>query len=204
MKPDLEHAPIDERFEHLLELLSSPRFLNCEGLNGEVPFFICPYPPSEAVEMASMQMLLIARLQQKGVAILHLNLYDLTNEMLKREGDWDWIVQNESRVSKGIVKEELEGNLDCETKLKPEIVRRMNAAGKADVLILTGIGEVFPYIRSHNVLNNLQSVAGEKPLLMFFPGAYTHSLESGASLDLFSRLQDDKYYRAFNVFELEI
>jgi len=38
---------------------------------------------------------------------------------------------------------------------------------------------------------------------MFFPGAYTHSLASGASLDLFGRLHDDKYYRAFNIFHCE-
>ncbi|WP_261863114.1 DUF1788 domain-containing protein [Psychrobacter sp. JCM 18900] len=39
--------------------------------------------------------------------------------------------------------------------------------------------------------------------LSFFPGAYTHSLESGASLDLFGRLHDDKYYRAFNIYHCE-
>jgi hypothetical protein len=37
----------------------------------------------------------------------------------------------------------------------------------------------------------------------YFPGAYTHSLKSGASLDLFGRLHDDKYYRAFNIFHCE-
>jgi len=72
------------------------------------------------------------------------------------------------------------------------------------VIFLSGVGEVFPYIRSHNVLNNLQSTAKDKPTVMFFPGAYTHSLESGASLDLFGRLHDDKYYRAFNIFHCEV
>ncbi len=45
-----------------------------------------------------------------------------------------------------------------------------------DVLFLAGVGEVFPYIRSHNVLNNLQSTAKEKPTVLFFPGAYTRQL----------------------------
>ena len=72
-----------------------------------------------------------------------------------------------------------------------------------DVMFITGVGEVFPYIRSHNVLNNLQSTAKDKPTVMFFPGAYTHSLETGASLDLFGRLHDDKYYRAFNIYHYE-
>ncbi|MDD3149127.1 MAG: DUF1788 domain-containing protein, partial [Candidatus Riflebacteria bacterium] len=60
-------------------------------------------------------------------------------------------------------------------------------------------GASFPLLRSHNVLNNLQSTAKDRPTLMFFPGEYTHSLEKGASLDLFGLLHDDKYYRAFNI-----
>ena len=72
-----------------------------------------------------------------------------------------------------------------------------------DVLFLCGIGEVFPYIRSHNVLNNLQSTAKDKPTVLFFPGEYRHSLAQGASLELFGLLHDDKYYRAFNIFETQ-
>lgn len=72
-----------------------------------------------------------------------------------------------------------------------------------DVLFLSGIGEVFPYIRSHNVLNNLQSTAKNQPTILFFPGEYRHSLEHGASLELFGLLHDDKYYRAFNIYEIQ-
>jgi hypothetical protein len=73
-----------------------------------------------------------------------------------------------------------------------------------DILFLTGIGEVYPLIRSHNILNNLQKVAREKPTVMFYPGDYKHSLEKGASLELFELLRDDKYYRAFNIYHYEI
>jgi hypothetical protein len=54
------------------------------------------------------------------------------------------------------------------------------------------------------VLNNLQSTAKEKPTLMFFPGDYTHAQATGASLELFGRLHDDKYYRAFNIMNYEV
>ena len=57
------------------------------------------------------------------------------------------------------------------------------------VLFITGVGEVFPYIRSHNVLNNLQKAAKEQPTIMFFPGQYSQSPEVGASLVLFNRLR---------------
>ena len=72
-----------------------------------------------------------------------------------------------------------------------------------DILFLTGIGEVFPYIRSHNVLNNLQSVVTGKPMLVFFPGRYEQSDTLGSSLVLFGRLKDDQYYRAKNILEQE-
>jgi hypothetical protein len=58
-------------------------------------------------------------------------------------------------------------------------------------------------MRSHNVLNNLQAIAKTRPTVLFFPGAFTHSLAQGASLDLFVTLHDDKYYRAFNLFDCE-
>ena len=204
MNRHLEKAPLTERFAHLLAILSSQRFLNCQGLNNEVPFFICPFAASEATEIAEMQRHLLTQLSQHGVAPLHIDLYDMVHEILVREGDWEWIQKNETQVSKDKLLEDLQGILDAEHRLIPEIAERMSAVDKFDVLIITGIGEVFPYIRSHTVLNNLQKVAEKKPTLLFFPGEYRQSLEHGASLELFGRLRDDRYYRAFNIFEREI
>lgn len=203
MSPDVENRPIKERFQHLLDLIGSERFLKRQGLGNEVPFFICPFDPTEAVEMARIEKQLTNRLGQQGVRVLEINLYDTCTELLKRRGIWDQILEMESTVSKDEIKELLQGVLDPETHLVPEMADRMGQT-EFDVLFITGVGEVFPYIRSHNVLNNLQSTAKEKPTVMFFPGAYTHSLDKGASLDLFGRLHDDKYYRAFNIFHCEI
>jgi len=69
---------------------------------------------------------------------------------------------------------------------------------EAKVYFLTGIGLVFPYIRSHNVLNNLQNIAKEAPTVAFFPGDY-----NGHTLNLFGLLKDDNYYRAFNIDKIE-
>jgi len=203
MSAALETRSIPERFQHLLTLISSERFLKRQGLGNEVPFFICPFKAEEAVEIGRMQKQLINRLDQNGVRIVEINLYDISIEMLRRRGIWDQVLQMESEVEKEQIKELLQGVLDPETHLIPEIAARMQLS-EFEVMFITGVGEVFPYIRSHNVLNNLQSTAKDKPTVMFFPGAYTHSLENGASLDLFSRLHDDKYYRAFNIFHCEI
>ena len=192
-----------ETFNHLFNVISSERFLKMQGLGSEVPFFICPYPPQEAVTMAAMQRQLANRLEQQGVQALVINLYDLCIELLQRRGIMEQVLEIEEGVSKDELKELLQGVLDPERHLVPAIAEKMGEQS-FDVLFITGVGEIFPYIRSHNVLNNLQSTAKRQPTVMFFPGTYTHSLESGASLDLFGRLHDDKYYRAFNIFHVEV
>ena len=202
MKTDLSNAPIKDRFQHLLTVISSQRFLNKQGLGNEVPFFICPFKPKDTLNMDRMRKQLIKKLAQKGIDILDINLYDLVVKILKEEGDWEWCQQQEQSISKEELREELQSILDVETVLTPAIEREM---GKAEfhVMFISGVGEVFPYIRSHNVLNNLQKSAKEKPTVTFFPGVYNQSPDSGASLDLFGLIQDDKYYRAFNIYHSE-
>ncbi len=200
---DVKRGSMQERFQHLLGVISGERFLKMQSLGKEVPFFICPYMPQESVEMARMQRRLVNRLEQIGVRVLEINLYNLSIEILKKRDILQQVLDLEENVSKDEFKELLQGVLDPESHLVPAIAENL-INSEFDVLFLSGVGEVFPYIRSHNVLNNLQSTAKDKPTVMFFPGEYTHSPESGASLDLFGRLRDDKYYRAFNILHCEV
>lgn len=200
---DIASLPIQKRFEHLLKLIGSKRFLKKQGLGNEVPFFICPFDPKETVDMEKTRHQLRNQLEHQGIQILDINLYDLAINLLKQRDIRGRILEMEQEVDKDKLKELLQGVLDSETHLVPAIAEEMKK-GPFDVVFISGIGEVFPYIRSHNVLNNLQSTAKDKPTVLFFPGKYTHSLEDGASLDLFGRLHDDKYYRAFNIYHCEI
>jgi len=200
---DIQYESISDRYEHLLKVMSSERFRNKEGLGNEVPFFICPFSPKEAPEMEKTEHQLAGKLTQMGIPVLEINLYDLAVEILKDNDDWDYYLEEEEDMDKERFKEELQSILDIETVLIPEIEAKMKQ-NSFEIMFITGVGEVFPYIRSHNILNNLQRVAKEKPTVMFFPGDYRHSLESGASLELFELLRDDKYYRAFNIFHYEV
>ncbi len=192
-----------EKFDHLLSLISSDNFREKKGLGNEVPFFICPYPPKDSLKMERARHQLKNGLENKGIHVLDINLYDLAIELLEKRGIKDKIVQMEKDVSKAELKELLQGVLDPESYLIPAIRAKMEEA-PFDVMFISGVGEVFPYIRSHNVLNNLQSTAKDKPTVMFFPGDYIYSLEKGSSLELFGLLHDDNYYRAFNIFRCEV
>lgn len=192
-----------ERAEHLFRVVTSQRFLTKQGLGNEVPFFICPYPAEEGLSMVEDRLDLVTRITHAGIAVLDLSLYDLSLAILEERGILDQILEIEPDTDKGEIRELLQSVLDPKANLIPKIGDAIEATPH-DVLFLSGVGEVYPYIRSHNVLNNLQSTAKDKPTVLFFPGSYTHALATGASLDLFGRLHDDKYYRAFNILNYEV
>lgn len=198
----MNQAGLSKQEEHLFAVLSGKRFLQMEGLGNEVPFFIYPYPPEEALAVAQIKKRIKNKLSHKGIRVREINLYNLSVEILKDRGVWDRVLLAEPDQDKADFRELLQGMLDPQLHLAPAIRTRIDD-GDFDILFLTGIGKVFPYIRSHNVLNNLQSVVTGKPMLMFFPGRYEQSDTLGSSLVLFGRLKDDQYYRAKNILEQE-
>jgi hypothetical protein len=191
-----------EQEEHLFAVMSGKRFLNMEGLANEVPFFIYPYAPESGLAVTEAKKRIKNKLGNSGITVLEINLYDLSVEILKDRGVWDRVIAAEPGLDKNDFREMLQGMLDPQTHLAPAIRVKLEDSN-FDILFLTGIAEVFPYIRSHNVLNNLQSIVTNKPMLMFFPGRYEQSETLGSSLVLFGRLKDDQYYRAKNILEQE-
>jgi hypothetical protein len=123
-------------------------------------------------------------------------------EILKERGVWERVLAAEPSQDKEDFRELLQGMLDPELHIAPAIRRKLDQQ-QFDICFLTGIGEVYPYVRSHNVLNNLHSIVTEKPMLVYFPGNYEQSDSLGSSLVLFGRLKDDQYYRAKNILEQE-
>ena len=63
------------------------------------------------------------------------------------------------------------------------------------IIRITGVGKSYPIIRSHTILNNLQSIFRRNPVVMMYPGKY--ETKKKMTLRLFDRLDDDNYYRAF-------
>ena len=63
-----------------------------------------------------------------------------------------------------------------------------------DILLITGVGKVYPFMRSHNILDNIQHIFSDIPVVMLYPGAY-----NGQALSLFDEFNDGNYYRAFNM-----
>ena len=189
--------------EHLFKVLSSERFLRMEGLGNEVAHFIYDYDPSWALDVAQAKKRIKTKLDTElGIKVFEINLYDLCVELLKARNVWDRVLAAEPTMDKPDFLKMLQNMLDPQMHLAPAIKERI-AGESFQILFLTGIGEVFPFVRSHTVLNNLQTVVSDKPMLMFFPGRYEVSATQGSALVLFGQLKDDSFYRAKRILDQE-
>ena len=184
---------IADSFEHIHQVITTPGFLEMKSLGGEIPFFIASHEARQQTAVDRAVKGLKNKLMNQGIATVEINLYDLVMELISHELSHGELFDMETQMDKEEFKEALQSLLDINQVLIPGI-RRLIDRQKADLYFLTGIGLVFPFIRSHNVLNNLQNVVKDAPTLAFFPGKY-----NGFSLELFGLLTDDNYYRAFQI-----
>ncbi len=189
----MQKDDIAKKYQHLFSVIKMPKFLRMEALGGEIPFFISTYYPEQEPEIVKAIHGLKNKLEKSGIEVLELNVYDIVMELLDEQLGKGEIFELEKQMDKEEFKNALQSVLDISEVLMPRI-KKIIEANHAQVYFLTGVGNVFPFIRSHNILNNLQNIATDAPTVMFFPGRYT-----GQSLELFGKLKDDNYYRAFNL-----
>lgn len=184
---------ISDRFNAYFKTISSDRFLKMEALGGEIPFYIAAYDAKEELTIRKAINGLQKKLTAAGKTVLEINLYDISCQMLEEKGMLEKLFVVEQKKSKAKLLKAVQSALNIHRRLMPHIQTMIDEAN-ADVYFVTGIGLVYPFMRSHNLLNNLQNVAKDAPTVAFFPGEY-----SGEYLSLFSLMKDDNYYRAFDI-----
>ncbi len=184
---------IAEKFKNLYSKMTTDTFLSRSSLGGEIPFWISPYNPEQELEISKSVKSLKKKLETNGLVILEMNLFDITIELLNEHLGEGEIFNLENDMDKDEFKSAIQSVLDINEVFMPYL-KNLIEQSKAQIYFITGVGSCYPFLRSHNILNNLQNIAKESPTVMFFPGKYT-----GTSLELFGLLKDDNYYRAFNI-----
>ena len=170
---DYQKRPISDRMDYLFCVISSKDFLNLKGETKETSNYICPFSPKEAEAFSSETMRLIKRLRTSGVEVCLIDLYDLCKQILEEEGTWEPILENESDWDKEELLGMLKGMLDPKKVLAPHIETEA-AKTEHQVIFITGSGTVFPYVRTHNLIESLGSHNSKnEPVVIFFPGDYT-------------------------------
>jgi len=183
---------IEERLELLKEKVQTDDFLKRRGTVGEIAFYIFDYPPEKEMIIRETVRRLKSNLEKKLIHVLEIDLYDLCLELLDEKISIDKVIEFEkNKGSKELFHK-------IEPILKPEVIRdviKVKMQDRSlDLLFLTGVGKAWPMVRSHEILNNLQTVVDQVPMVMFYPGTWISN-----ELSLFDKFMDNNYYRAFRL-----
>ena len=181
----------------IFRILSNDKFLRMEGLGNEVPFFVHAYDIADQVTMYRRVAELVKRLETAGTRTLLISLYDMVINHFQESGELEDLFAFEPTVSKTEFQAEMHSYTNPEDLVRPHFAKRI-AEDAYRVILVYQVGEVFPFMRTHNVLNNLQTVVTDRPLVVFFPGEYETRPELGFSLSLFGKFPGP-YYRAFKL-----
>lgn len=183
-----------ERLNHILPKITSEDFLSGRGLGNEIAFFIFDYPADEELRMREHIDFLIEHIprQKPSLRVAYVNLFDFVIEHLRERKLLEKTEELQKSKGDEFVLRQLEKILHPD-KLAPLFGEQVKPEEK-DLVLVSGVGSVWPLMRTHSLLSNLHPVMGKTPLVMFYPGKY-----DGQTLRLFDKIQSDNYYRAFRL-----
>ena len=187
---------MDTLFEQIYQKLTAPDF--GQNLGGELPLYIQPFPTKQQSEIPQQVVNLMKRLEKKGIASIDINLYDLCTDILQEEGILDAILQGEQEIDQ----EDLVSTLDSVLDIKSVIIPRIQSLiteQHPQFAFIHAIGRVYPFLRSHGILNNIDELTADCNLIFFFPGEYDN-----LQLKLFGKISDENYYRGQNLNDIMI
>jgi hypothetical protein len=185
----------EERLNQVLPRLASSDVLDNRGAGGEIGFWIFDYPPEQEMHVRSWLSAVIEpglRKVKPELRFATVDLFECVISLLEERGLLTKVLEMQMKQGDEAVLRSLRSVLK-EDRLAARIVESCDAANLG-LLIVTGVGAVYPMLRTHTLLSALHPHMRDTPLLMLYPGRY-----DGQSLRLFSKLTDDNYYRAFSL-----
>jgi hypothetical protein len=188
---------LSQRIAELKLQLSSVYNLNKNKTAGDMKFFIFDYDPKEELRIREE----IEKLKNTNFEILLFDLYEMMLEIINKNGYFDNIKDLEKEYDKDLLLQQVFQPMLALQQSGNAILEKFSKTVADDgshIILVTGVGKSFPIIRSHTILNNLQSIFKKNPVVMVYPGKF--SARKG-HLKLLDRLEDDNYYRAFPIIE---
>jgi hypothetical protein len=187
---------IYDRLDEIIQRITKKSFMENTGLGNEIGYYIFDYEPKYEMLVRDYVQFLKQKINggDYGFAIKEFDLYEIMLELLETKGYLEKNFKMEQDKGSEFVFNATKKALRLTEKNDLIIQYIRDRVEKGDVVFITGVGKVWPIIRSHTVLNNLHQVLDEVPVVMFFPGVY-----DGLELVLFEEIKDDNYYRAFKL-----
>ena len=187
-------SDLNERLNKILPRITSDEFLSGSGIGNEIAFYIFDYAPEDELKVRDYLRTMLDHIpkQKPDLRVKHIDLFSFVLDYLKSRNLLDKSIQMQREKGDEALKKALAGPLH-ESKISAVFAQAVNPQDH-DLVIVSGVGSAWPLLRSHTLLNNLQPVMGQTPLVMFYPGRY-----DGQSLRLFGKIKSNNYYRAFKL-----
>lgn len=186
------YIDIQEKINRIEERINHPDFMKMDGAANEVGYYIFDYDPQYELQVRATVQDLVKRYAGKHMSftIKEFDLFEVLLALLKEKGYLERSIKFEEDRGFGYMQ---------------EAVTRMLRVGRDNLIVkhikentpencvvfLTGVGKSYPFVRSHNIINSLQEVMDDTPVVLFYPGKY-----KDFSLSLFGIIQDGNHYRA--------
>ncbi len=179
-----------ERLDNLKTMIQEPEFLEGRGLSNEVNIRIFCYDPKDEMAVRHFIEKLMTE-QNLNCHLIEYNLYKVFLSICDDKRITDKVDKQEDKRGKQFVLDQMK-RMANNTNFIQKMQYEPHESG--DVIIITGVGEAFPFIRVHALLDSMQPYFSDVPVLVMYPGTF-----DGHYVKLFDKLTPNPYYRAFNV-----
>lgn len=183
---------IYERLEELTNILKGEDIFNNRGMSNEVNFNIFDYDPED--EYIVRDYIESDMLQKQKTKIQVFNIYDMIIEILEDKGFIEKSFEYEKTKGTKKLNDLISKTIGIGSN-KNLLINKIKERIKPNhIIFIIGTAQAFNTIRGSQLLTALEIVVSNNPLIMFYPGKY-----NGLSFDLFNILENDNYYRAFQI-----
>lgn len=185
---------INARLDEMTKKLNSRELLQSKGLGNEINFHIFDYDPED--EYVVRDYLENYLLKRESLNIKVFDIYDIIIDILKERNFLGKVFDFEKKRGIKYLNETISRTLGIGSNNDLILKRIRNEIAPDQIIFITGIGKCYGIVRGHTILNNLHSAVLNNPLIMLYPGKY-----NGQTFKLFNCLDNDNYYRAFQLVE---
>lgn len=188
---------LNDRFLELEDRMMSVQSLTKYGTANDMKFYIFDYNPQEELVIRRE----VSKLKSRNPNIVEFDLYEMMLEIIAEQGYTEDVISAEKDYDKEHLLSEIFQPILSVEEDENEFLDKFKSVKDdgTQIILITGVGKSYPVIRSHTILNNLQSIFKRNPVVMMYPGRY--ETKKAMTLRLFDRLDDDNYYRAFPLVE---
>lgn len=187
---------IEEKLDRIPDIIKQENFRTNTGLGNEVGYYILDYDEKNELIVRSYIDKLVENncKSTSEYNIIKFDLYEIMINYLVERNFLEECFNMEKEDGFAYMSEAITEllRMDDEFNYFTEYIDENTPENS--IIFLTGVGKVYPIIRSHSILNKLHQFINKVPVVLLFPGQW-----DGQKLKLFSKIDDGNYYRAFKL-----